>query len=57
MTGWLGINAPPIPADLRHVEIFKPGKEIKRKTATLLRNDPERLLWSDETARASILEG
>lgn len=42
---------------LKDIEIFKPGKEIKRKTATLLRNNPERLIWSDETAREAILGG
>lgn len=40
---------------LRDVELFKAGQEIKRKIATVVRNHPERLLWSDESAREEIL--
>jgi hypothetical protein len=33
------------------VEVFKNGKSLRRSRNTLLRGEPERLLWSDETAR------
>lgn len=33
------------------VEVFKNGKSLRRSRSTLLRGEPERLLWSDETAR------
>jgi len=32
------------------------GEPIKRARKTVVRGKPERLLWSDETARASICE-
>jgi hypothetical protein len=32
------------------------GEQIKRARKTVMRGKPERLLWSDETARASISE-
>lgn len=42
---------------MRNIEVIKPDTEIKRKMNTLLRNNPERLLWSDETARTEVLKG
>ena len=33
------------------VEAFKNGKEIRRSEKTILRGKPERLPWSDESAR------
>jgi len=35
----------------RTVEVFKNGKNIRRSEKTILRGTPERLLWSDESAR------
>lgn len=32
------------------------GEQIKRARKTVMRGKPERLLWSDETARASICD-
>ena len=36
------------------VPLLPKGKETKRKRHNLLRGKPERLLWSDETARALV---
>jgi hypothetical protein len=33
---------------------LKPGETIKRGLKTILRGKPERLLWSDETARSAV---
>lgn len=34
---------------------LKPGETIKRGLKTILRGKPERLLWSDESARAEVI--
>lgn len=34
---------------------LKPGESIRRGLRTILRGKPERLLWSDETARAAVI--
>jgi hypothetical protein len=36
--------------------LLKPREQIKRARKTVERGKPERLLWSDETARAAICE-
>lgn len=33
---------------------LKPGETIKRGLKTILRGKPERLLWSDESARSAV---
>lgn len=33
---------------------FKPGTQMRRKAATVLRGAPARLKWSDEAARGSV---
>ena len=33
------------------VEEYKNGKELRRSSATIIKGKPQRLLWSDETAR------
>jgi len=35
-------------------EVLKKGQEIRRKRQSLLRGRPERLPWSDESARAVL---
>lgn len=37
------------------IPLIKPGEAIKRGLKTILRGKPERLLWSDETARAAVI--
>jgi len=37
------------------VEIFMNGKQVRRSISTILRGQPERLLWSDEAARSVVL--
>ena len=37
------------------VEIFKPETHIKRALRTVLKGKAERLLWSDESVRSSLL--
>ncbi len=39
----------------RIVELLKPGESIRRKRSTLARNRPQRLRWSDESARAVLI--
>src|ERR1700687_988145 len=38
----------------RKVEVLAKGTEIRRKRSTIERGKPERLPWSDETARAAL---
>lgn len=38
----------------KKIEALPKGKEVKRKRATVARGKPERLLWSDEGARALL---
>tara|TARA_B100001105_G_scaffold249578_1_gene236679 strand:+ start:22 stop:420 length:399 start_codon:yes stop_codon:yes gene_type:complete len=38
----------------REVPLLNRGEEIKRKRATIVRSKPERLTWSDESARALL---
>ncbi len=40
--------------DIRDVPVLAKGIETKRKRATIVRGKPERLLWSDESARALL---
>lgn len=35
-------------------EVLKKGQEIRRKRSTIKRGKPERLPWSDESARANL---
>jgi hypothetical protein len=42
-------------SDGRRALLLKPGEEIKRKRTTLEKGAPERLRWSDESARAELL--
>lgn len=37
------------------VEKFKNGSSLRRSQNTILRGKPERLLWTDETARDAVL--
>lgn len=39
----------------RKVMPLAKGQEVRRKRRTIERGKPERLLWSDESARASIV--
>jgi hypothetical protein len=39
---------------IKSIPPLKKGAELKRKRATLERGKPERLLWSDESARAAL---
>jgi len=39
------------------VERFKDGKTLRRSRETILHGEPERLLWSDETARDVVARG
>lgn len=36
---------------------LRKNEEIARKRQTIERGDPKRLLWSDESARAALLDG
>lgn len=36
------------------VEIFKKGTQVRRARRTIMRGQPERLVWSDETARSLL---
>lgn len=38
----------------KEVTVLKVGAEIKRAYKTIVRGKPERLLWSDESVRASL---
>ena len=38
----------------REVPLLNRGEEIKRKRRTIVRSKPERLTWSDESARALL---
>ncbi len=38
----------------RKVEVLAKGTEIRRKRSTIERGKPERLIWSDESARTII---
>lgn len=38
----------------RPVEIFKKGTQVRRARRTIMRSKPERLVWSDETARSLL---
>jgi hypothetical protein len=38
----------------RVLEVLPKGAEIRRKRATIERGKPERLIWSDESARAMV---
>ena len=40
--------------NISDVPMLPKDKEIPRKRATILRGKPERLLWSDESARALV---
>jgi hypothetical protein len=42
-------------SDGRRALLLKPGEEIKRKRSTLEKGTPERLRWSDESARVELL--
>ena len=35
-------------------EVLKKGQEVRRKRSTIKRGKPERLPWSDESARANL---
>lgn len=37
------------------VEKFKNGRSLRRASDTIVRGKPERLLWTDETARDAVL--
>lgn len=37
------------------IPTFKPETKVKRAVSTVLRGKPERLLWSDESARDDLL--
>jgi hypothetical protein len=39
---------------IKPIPPLKKGAELKRKRATLENGNPERLLWSDESARAAL---
>ena len=39
----------------RKVALLVKGQEVRRKRRTIERGKPERLLWSDETVRASLV--
>jgi len=39
----------------RSVEMLAKGTEIRRKRETIERGNPERRIWSDETARALVV--
>jgi hypothetical protein len=39
---------------LKDIPPLKKGTELKRKRATLEKGNPERLQWSDESARAAL---
>jgi hypothetical protein len=39
---------------IKPIPSLKKGAELKRKRATLEKGNPERLLWSDESARAVL---
>jgi len=36
------------------VDIFKKGTQVRRARRTIMRDKPERLVWSDETARSLL---
>jgi len=38
----------------RRLPVYQNGAEIKRARKTIMRGNPERLLWSDESARAVV---
>lgn len=39
----------------KRIQTFKPGELLKRGVRTILRGKPERLMWSDESARDAVL--
>ena len=40
---------------IRKLPSLLPGDEIKRARKTIMRGNPERLLWSDESAREAVI--
>jgi hypothetical protein len=36
---------------------LKAGEQVRRGEKTILRGKPQRLLWNDETARATVVQG
>lgn len=40
---------------IRKLPSLLPGDEIRRARRTIMRGNPERLLWSDESARAAVV--
>lgn len=38
----------------RQIPLLHDGEEIKRKRSTIVRSKPERLTWTDESARALL---
>ena len=39
----------------RRVALLPKGEEVRRRRRTIERGEPERLLWSDETARGALI--